>query len=569
MYQLRTSNGVESMKVRQSSRAKWQALTSRVVPWPIPETAMKQTDVNLNRFIPYVIVTLMVAALTAVLWEVGYIFTLVNIALLYLLPVLLSAVRWGIWPSFYAAGLGVIAFDFFFVPPILTFTVGDVRYFISFGVFLAVATLTASLASQLRQRAKEAKEREAVTSTLYALSRQLAAARDLETVLDDIVTHAAITFELPTAIVLPDANGELVVRAQHGFDTTDIARIAKPDILRWVYEHGKMAGYGPNVHKDASLLYVPLKTETKIHGVMCIGANKHRGMALTENRFRIIEALASLAAVSIARIHFEEEAKLAHLTAESERLRTALLDSISHELRTPLATIIGAVTGMMESVDILTVEAQRELLSTIHEGALRMNRLVTNLLGMVRLESGMLRLNKQWCDVADIVGVALGQVQAALQSRTISVTMQNGLPAIHVDDVLIQQVLVNLLSNAIKYSPDGSEIQINVMEYDGILTIRVRDHGIGIQPEEEEKIFEKFYRSDATKDIPGTGLGLAICKGVIHAHGGEIFARRAEDVGTIVTIRIPVGETDELSDEEPCDLKEKVQYGSKNIDCGR
>jgi two-component system, OmpR family, sensor histidine kinase KdpD len=545
------------MKETRTRKPKWRVFHSRIVPWSIPENVVDGTEVGLKRLTPYVIVTFMVAGLTVVLWGVGYAFTLVNIALLYLLPVLVSAVRWGTWPSFYAAGLGVMAFDFFFVPPVFTFTVGDMRYFISFFVFLAVATLTASLASELRERARDAKQREAVTSALYALSRQLAAARDVEAVLDQIVRQAATTFDLPTAIALPDANGVLKIRARHGFDASDETRIVEPDILSWVYEHGQMAGYGTYIHHEALLLYVPLKTETKVHGVMCVGAGRQRSVVLSENRMRVIEALAGLAAVSIARMHFEEEAKIAHLTAESERLRTALLDSISHELRTPLATIIGAVTGMIENVDILSVEDERELLSTIHEGAMRMNRLVTNLLGMVRLESGMLRLNKQWCDVADIVGVALRHVQGALQRRAVNVTMQNSLPAIHVDDVWIEQVLVNLLSNAIKYSPDGSEIQMDVIEDDGILTIRIRDHGIGIQPEEEEKIFEKFYRSSTTKDIPGTGLGLAICKGVIHAHGGEIFAKPAGDVGTIVTIRLPVGDAHELSEDQTSDIKEK------------
>jgi two-component system sensor histidine kinase KdpD len=272
----------------------------------------------------------------------------------------------------------------------------------------------------------------------------------------------------------------------------------------------------------------------------------------------VVQALASLAAVSVARIRFEEEAKIAHLTAESERLRTALLDSISHELRTPLAAIIGAAGGMIESEHILTDQDRRELLLTVREGAMRMNRLVTNLLGMVRLESGMLRLNKQWSDVSDIIGVALSQVQDSLHNRSVEITMPNTLPDIAVDDILIEQVLVNLLSNAIKYSPDGSSIFIDVKETDGSFTIAIRDQGIGIHPTEAEKIFDKFYRSKATRNIPGTGLGLAICKGVIVAHGGEISARRAEGIGTVVSIRLPLG--------EPANHKETTQFGSQNID---
>lgn len=530
------------MKPTTAPRPKWRVVTPRVNSWAHQDTVLTDAKES-SRIAPYLAATLMVAGLTLFFWVVGYRFTLVNIALLYLLPVLVSAVRFGLWPSFYAAGIGVIAFDFFFVPPIFTFAVSDVRYLVSFAVYLAVATFTANLASRLRQQAKAASDREAVTSALYVLSTQVAATRDLDAVLKDIVNQAIGTFGMSAAIILPDANGHLRVRAQSGFQTRNEAERLAPKILRWVYQHGKTAGFGTDVHQNSALLYMPIKTESKIHGVMCVSTKDHRNIGSEKNRFRVVQALAGLAAVAIARIHYEEEAKIAQLTAESERLRTSLLDSISHELRTPLATIIGAVTGMIESRNILSETDQQELLFTVREGAMRMNRLVTNLLGMVRLESGMLRLNKKWCDLSDIVGVALRHMQDSWQNHKVDVNMQNNLPAIAVDDVLIEQVLVNLLSNAVKYSPEGSTIDLNVMEYDGIVTIQIRDRGIGILPEETEKIFAKFYRSNAARSIPGTGLGLAICKGIIQAHGGEIYARSAGEVGVTMTIRLPVEKT--------------------------
>ncbi len=529
------------MRQTTSLKPKWRVLKSQTPHWPLPKTITATMLPEQGRLIPYIAATLMVTGLTLLFWNAGYVFTLVNIALLYLLPVLIIAVRWGLWPSFYAAVIGVLAFDFFYVPPIFKFTVGDIRYLISFAVYLAVATFTASLASQLRQRVKEAIAREAITSALYALSTQVAATSDLDTVLQEIVHQAFTTFGLSAAIVLPIVTGELRIRAQDGLQKNEDFDMVEPRILRWVYEHGQIAGFGTNHHRDTPMMYVPLKTESQTHGVMCIGA-EHQSLGSATQRIRVAQALASLAAVSVARIHFEEEAKIAHLTAESERLRTALLDSISHELRTPLAAIIGAATGMIESEQILTDQDRRELLLTVREGAMRMNRLVTNLLGMVRLESGMLRLNKQWSDVSDIIGVALRQVQDSLQHRSVEITMPNTLPDMAVDDILIEQVLVNLLSNAIKYSPDESFIYIDVKESDGSVTISIRDKGIGIQPAEAEKIFDKFYRSQATRNIPGTGLGLAICKGIIVAHGGEISARRAKEIGTVVSIRLPLGE---------------------------
>jgi len=528
--------------VEQSpAQRKWRVLSSYVTPWPLTKTTIGKAGDDPHPLVPYVAATLMVAVLTGVFWKLGYAFTPVNIALLYLLPVLVTAVRWGLWPSFYAAGIGVVCFDLFSIPPLLTFTVNDARYLISFGVYLAVAAFTASLASQLKERYSEARQREAVTSALFTLSTQVAAATNLRSVLQEIVRQARETFGFSTSILLPDSSDNLRVEAKSGFDNAGAGELIEPQILQWVYTHGKIAGYGTRAYKETSLLYVPLKTESRIHGVMCI-AVVPVGKGASSVQMHVIEALASLAAVSVARVHLEEEAKLAQLTAESERLRTALLDSISHELRTPLATIMGAVTGIKESAGLLTVEAEQELLQTIEDGAHRMNRLVTNLLGMVRLESGMLRLNRKWSDISDMIGVALRQVQDSLQNRPVQVKLQDHLPAISVDDVLIEQVLANVLNNAVKYSPPGSPILLEVLEYDGEVTIRVRDWGIGIQADDADKIFDKFYRSPLSQSIPGTGLGLAICKGIIQAHGGDIFARAADDKGTVVTIRLPVGD---------------------------
>jgi two-component system, OmpR family, sensor histidine kinase KdpD len=538
------------VKQKTSTRPKWRVLTSYVVPWTTPDATVNANQNGGNRPMPYLVVTVLVVLLTVVFWKIGYAFTLVNLALLYLLPVLVSAVRWGLGPSFYAAFIGVIAFDYFFVPPIHRFTVADIRYFISFIVYLAVATFTASLAAQLRQRVTEAREREAVTSALYTLSTQVAAATSLDNVLQEIVSHASRTFGLAAAVMLPGDKGELTVRANMGLHVDGHLTILDPRVLNWVFEHGKMAGYGTGVHQNTSILYVPLKTESTVHGVMCIGSQRPLGIDMQQSRIRVVLALAGLAAVSIARSHYEEEAQIAHLSAESERVRTALLDSISHELRTPLATIIGAATGLADGAGILSIEDQKELLLTVRDGAMRMNRLVTNLLGMVRLESGMLQLNKKWCDVSDIVGVAIRQAQDSLQNRTVEVNLSPSLPPISVDEVLIEQVLVNLLSNAAKYSQDGTTIGVDAMEYDGVLTLQVRDEGIGISADEAEKIFDKFFRTDSGKGVPGTGLGLAICKGIVQAHGGEIFAKPAKHGGTIITVMLPVGDEPNLPEED-------------------
>lgn len=488
---------------------------------------------------PYVGVTLWITLLTAILHAFGLAFDLVNIALMYLFPVLFSAVYWGLGPSFYAASMGVLAFDFFFVPPFLSFTVADLRYLVSFAVYLAVAALTASLAARLRQQLNFAKQREAHTASLYVLSRQMTAITDINSLLENVSRQVSDTINTQVAIYLPDNKDELELTTYSSSHSNWGKGESEMVIAKWVYQHGEMAGRGSNTLRESPGLYVPLRTEDRIYGVLAV--NLENRNATPENQ-RLLEALGGLAASAIARVKLGEEAKLAHLTAESERLRTALLDSVSHELRTPLATIIGSATGLIENDKIFSSEDRLDLLSTIRDGALRMNRLVTNLLGMVKLESGMLRLRKELCDVEDIIGVVLSQVKDFQQHREISVILPDPIPFLLGDDVLLEQVLVNVVSNSIKYSPDHSQIVISVKQDESNMIVTVADSGIGIPDADRERIFNKFYRADTTRHVPGTGLGLAICKGIIEAHGGAITAEPNVEKGTVITITLPIGD---------------------------
>lgn len=499
---------------------------------------------------PYVWVTLFIIVLTAIFYAFGLSFDLVNIALMYLFPVLFSAVYWGIGPSFYAAGVGVLAFDFFFVPPYFSLTVSDLRYIVSFAVYLVVAALTATLAARLRKQLHFAKQREASTASLYALSRQMTAVTDLNSLLENISRQVSNTINTEVAIYLPDDKDERDLITYSSTHSSWGKGESEMVIAKWVYQHGEMAGRGSNTLRESPGLYVPLRTEDRIYGVLAVNL-ENRDFAVSPETLRLLEALGGLAASAIARVKLGEEAKIAHLTAESERLRTALLDSVSHELRTPLATIIGSVTGLIEGDRIFSSEDRLDLLSTIRDGAFRMNRLVTNLLGMVKLESGMLRLRKKWCDVEDILGVVLSQVKDFQQQRDIRVVLPDHIPFLSGDDVLLEQVLVNVVSNSIKYSPDHSQIVISVKQQERNLIISVADSGIGIRDADRERIFDKFYRADTTRHVPGTGLGLAICKGIIEVHGGTISAEPNLERGTIITITLPIGEQSLLDQLTP------------------
>ncbi|MFX3648559.1 MAG: ATP-binding protein [Paenibacillus sp.] len=501
-----------------------------------------------KRVSAYVWVTLGVTLLTLLLHAIGMSGDLVNVALVYLFPVLVSAVYWGMGPAVYAASFSVIMFDFFFVPPYLSFTVEDLRYLISFVVYLAVAILTASLAGRLRQQLEMVKAREATTNSLYALSRQMTAITDLNTLLVNIATQVSLTLGKPAAVYLPDGQGDLLVTSSSesaseggkdgwGDGESEIA------IAKWVYHHGQIAGKGTSALRESPGLYVPLRTEEQIHGVLAVSMDAGE-VHEQQEQLRLLEACGGLAAGAIARVKLAEEARLAQITAESERIRTALLDSVSHELRTPLTAIIGSATGLLENDTLFTPEDRRELTGNIRDGALRMNRLVTNLLGMVRLESGMLQLNRKWCDVGDIISVVLTQVRGFSPHRNIQVELPDDPAFIYGDEVLLEQVLVNIVSNAIKYSPNESQIVITVASDKSTeeqLTIWVTDQGIGIPEAERLRIFDKFYRSESTRHVTGTGLGLAICKGVVEVHGGTIVAEPNPGGGTRMRIDIPMG----------------------------
>ncbi len=466
-------------------------------------------------------------------------FDIINILVLYLLPVLISAVRWGLGPSFFAALLGVLAFDFFFVPPALSFEVSDVRYVLTFAVFLLVALVTGTMATRLRTDAESARDRERRTAALYALSREIAAQTDLQKVLQTVVKTVAMAVGGEVVIFMPGPVGGVL--AEIANTTPSMARLDDKEqgIARWVLEDGKWAGKGTNTLSGAEHLFVPIKTDEETLAVMALG---QRADELPSERRQLIEAFANLAAIAIIRVKLAEEAEQAQWLRESEKLHTALLNSISHDLRTPLASITGAVTSLLSEESVYNRETKEILLQTIKEEAQRLNHFVANLLDMVRLESGVLKLNKEWCDIQDIVGVALRQIKDVLQGHPLRVTMPSSLPLVKADCGLIEHVMINLLENAAKYSPPGSEISISAHYTNEALLISVSDLSPSIPKAEREHVFNKFYRLHHPKDLSGTGLGLSICKGIVEAHGGKIWVDSLSDYGNRFIFSLPASE---------------------------
>lgn len=511
-----------------------------------PKSGQQPARAN-NRLFPYLASLFIMILLTVLSAPLRDTLGLVNIAMLFLLPVMMSAVRWGTMPAIATAFMGVIGFDFFLVPPTLSFTVADIRYLITFAIFIAVAMFTSHLSTRLRQQIVYSRRREARISALYSLSRDIAAVADLEPVLESIVKKVAETFEGEVVLLLPEKEKKLVLKAGsvtsgHGFFNDNEYAVAT-----WVFTRGQKAGKGTDTLGAAEGLYLPLQSDNKIGGVLGI----HSGdpdIYFEPEQIRLLEAFASLASMAVVRVQLAEQAREAQTLAESERLRTALFNSLSHDLRTPLASIIGAVTGLQESDEVYSPEARRDLLQSIQQGALRMSRFVHNLLDMARLESGLVQPNKEWYDIQDIIGVAVGRLDESLGSRPVNIDIDEGLPLVKVDFTLIEQVLVNLLDNALKYSEPGKEIDIKAVRLEREVEISVSNRGLEIPEDDLERIFDKFYRLKSPLLVSGTGLGLAICKGFVEAHGGKIWASNKKDGGVVIKLTLPLEDQLPLKD---------------------
>ncbi|HUW64961.1 MAG TPA: sensor histidine kinase KdpD [Spirochaetia bacterium] len=488
---------------------------------------------------PHLGAILLMLLFTALAAGVAPILGLVNIAMIYVLPVLFSAVRWGTGPAVTAAVVGLLTFDFFFVPPALSFTVNDVRYLFSFVIFLLVALFTGSLSGRLRLQITSSRQRETRTAALYALSRDIAAVSELQPVLESVTRKIAETVQGRVVALLPDKSGQL--QQQASSDPKDEAHLADNEraVGTWAFEHGEIAGRGTDTLDGADSLFLPLRTEKGVRGVLGIRLDSPDKLLQPEQR-RLLEALAGLAALAVSRIQLAEQARDAQLLAESEQLRIALFNSLSHDLRTPLASIIGSVSGLLEEENVYSPQARRDLLQAVGQEAMRMNRFLSNLLDMARLESGMLKLNKEWCDIQDIIGVAISRTGEPLASRPVKIDIEPGLPLVRADYILVEQVLINCLDNALKYSEAGSKVHISARRRGDRLEMAVADRGIQIPPEDLERVFDKFYRLHSPRQVSGTGLGLAICKGIIEAHGGTIEAANDPAGGVVIKFSLPL-----------------------------
>ncbi len=493
---------------------------------------------------PYFKMLFIILVITVLLHPLVNKLGLVNVAMIYLLPVLYCAVRWERKVALLGAVASALFFDFFFIPPRHSMSVSDIRYFLSFAIFLLVAWIISTMAARLRRQIENAHQRESMVGALYSLSREIGTSYGIDEVLLTVIKKVAAVSGGEAIILLPDSNGNLELRASSDYFKQDNLTENEMAVAAWAFEHLQLAGKGTDTLGGADLVYMPLTTEAGATGVLGIRP-EDGAKTLVREKKRYVEALANLTAVAINRIQLAERAREVQLASDSERLRTALFNSISHDLRTPLTSILGSVSGLIEEEQLYDAKSRRAMLENIQQGALRMHHLVSNLLDMARLNSGFLQLNQQFCDIQDIIGVAVRRVEHP-ESESFNIDIEPGLPLLEVDFVLIEQVIVNLLDNAVKYSGTIRDISVIARRRGSAIEVAVTDRGPGIAPENREKIFNSFYRLQNTNNISGTGLGLAICKSIIEAHAGEIEAVDNLGGGTIVRFTIPLGEIKQL-----------------------
>jgi two-component system sensor histidine kinase KdpD len=487
---------------------------------------------------PYVFALAAVAAALGVGELIQPLLGVENVDLVFLTAVVAVAVRYGLWPSLLTTVAVSLCYNFFFLPPLYTFTITDPTNLAAFVFFTVVAVVVSHFAARGRTQTVAAHDRVRTVELLYAFSRKLAGVGTLDDVLWATAYQAALMLKVRVVLLLPE-DGSIAVKA--GYPPEDILDEADVAAAKWAWQNDRVAGRGSDTLPGAKRLFLPMRTGRGAIGVMGIDSDK-AGPLLTPDQRRLLDALIDQAALAIERVYLVEDVDRAKRTIETDRLRSALLTSISHDLKTPLAAVLGAAGTLRDLSGALTDAERADLLATIIDESERLNRFIANLLDMTKLESGAVVPNTALHDLDEIVGSALRRAGKILAQHHVELELAAGLPMLELDAVLFEQALFNLLDNAAKYSAAGTTIRIRSWRDEDAVCLQVLDEGDGIPAADLEHIFDKFYRAEKGDRVrAGTGLGLAISRGFVEAlHGRITAANRPDRPGAVFAIRLPV-----------------------------
>ncbi len=481
----------------------------------------------------YLFATASVALCTALSFAMFPFFELTNLVMVYLLGTLVVATRGHRGAAAFCSTLSVLCFDFFFVPPRFALTVTDAQYVWTFVVMFVTAMVISHLTIRLRSEAEAARQSQQRTALMHAFTEQLANARGVEDILRMSASRIAETLNAGVAAFLPDQNRQLALKAISGLPApADKER----GIAQWVFDQKQPAGAGTASLPSDESLYVPLMGAEGAVGVISVKPLIKETTIVSEQR-RLLESFAHQIALALEVDRLQENARKAAVEVETERLRSSLLSSVSHDLKTPLAAILGSAGTLLERGNLLKHEDSVELLENIQEEGERLSRLIQNLLEATRLESGAVKVNKEPVPLEEVIGSALERLEKLLHQREVKINIPDDLPSVPMDPILLEQVFINLLENGAKHTPPTSEMGVSATLQDESVMVTVSDQGPGINKNDADHLFEKFYRGSSST---GAGLGLAICKAIVSAHGGRIWAENKMGGGALFRFTLPL-----------------------------
>jgi two-component system, OmpR family, sensor histidine kinase KdpD len=506
-----------------------------------PKTVVTAAAQDPNAWVSYAWSALALAATVGVAWAMNTLMHLAlgSVGMFFLVPVLLSAVSFGLRPALFTSFASVMAYNFFFLPPRYTFTIAAPDNWLSFAVLLLVAVTSANLAARVRAQANLAAGRAQVAGELYQFTGKLAASARLDDILWAAAFQIASMLKTNVVILLPDrASGRLEIRA--GYPPEDELDAQDLAAAMWCWEKGAPAGRNSETLPGARRLFLPMRTGKGLVGVIGLTRQDEAGLLSPDER-RLLDSLLDQTALAIERSLLAERVDEAQVRAEADKLRVAMLSSLSHDLRTPLASILGAATSLISGTALYNAQQTADLLATIRDEAERMDRFIGNLLDMSRLEAGALGTKVEALPVREIVETAVKRLGRRLAAHTIDIDLADNLPLVSADPLLLEQSLVNLLDNAAKYAAPGTRITVAASATPERELVTIQDEGPGIAPDDLPHVFDKFYRAkDADRRAAGTGLGLAVARGFVESFGGSLeAANRKDGRGAILTLSLP------------------------------
>jgi two-component system, OmpR family, sensor histidine kinase KdpD len=489
--------------------------------------------------LPFLYATFAIGATLAIGEGLTALTPIPNLSMLFLVAVLLVAVNFGIWPAIYASMLSFLVYNFFFIPPLYTFTIAEPYELLALLIFLIVAVITSALAGRVREQATVSASRMRAMRRLYEFTRRLSGLASFDAVAEGAASeiHASLG---RAVVVLLEHDGDLaLIAAWPPEDTLDAAPMTA---ARWSFKHGEPAGADTSTLPIVPWYFVPLRIGDKTLGV--IGVAKPEGMTPLDSEARaLLDALSEQTAAALERASLARDMVRAKTATETERVRNTLLASISHDFRTPLSSILGSATSLIDYGDKLDTAAKKDLLLQIKQETEGLDEMVRNLLAITRIDAGALELRRDWIDLREIVERVVNAARRRGSRQKIEVILPRDLPLVRADATLVEQVIGNVIGNAIVHTPPETRVLVDAMIGPEKIELRVTDDGPGIPAQALPQIFEKFVKADTAQADGGrgTGLGLAIAKGIAEAHGGSIAAEspHTDGRGTRIVLRLP------------------------------